>query len=216
MKIIKIVGLVLSYALSYWISMLLIFSLAFNWGAQQVDYSPLFIVPFVLLVQLFFIVKCWSRPKGYFAVLAAAPLLLASILLYDLYTPANPQAQNSQAKYLAAREAFDRSFREDLLDYFVRIHRSENVSLSFELLREGPTVTGMAAPKFYAWTEVSLGQAVEEAGAVRVAETGAGEFEVFDYLSADEMRRDFNKALEIFPLSVAEEIRERLSMESQE
>ncbi|MDA0339877.1 MAG: hypothetical protein O2910_08615 [Proteobacteria bacterium] len=45
---------------------------------------------------------------------------------------------------------FDAFFRRDLEAYFT-LPPNYDVKLEYELLRDGPTQTGLAFPKFYAW-----------------------------------------------------------------
>lgn len=52
-------------------------------------------------------------------------------------------------------EEFDRILGRDLDSYFRSRTGESSLSIDYELLRLGPTQSGTAYPKFYAWVQVS-------------------------------------------------------------
>lgn len=106
--------------------------------------------------------------------------------------------------------AFDSLLRHDLVAYFTsRLGRDARVD--YELLRRGPTQTGIAYPKFYAWVRVKAGGAVEE-GAVRLAAVDRTGFEVTHFIRETEIRGAPEALNTVFPLPVADSIRKRLQL----
>src|SRR5688572_13387656 len=63
---------------------------------------------------------------------------------------------------------FDKFLKRDLEKYFKDV-KQKTVTVDYELLRKGPTQSGIAFPKFYAWVTVRDGAVVIEQGAIRVA-----------------------------------------------
>lgn len=82
----------------------------------------------------------------------------------------------------------------------------------FELLRQGPTQTGIAFPKFYLWVWVSSGQEHAVDGAVRVAAVQRERFEITDFLTIDEIRKDPGSVRSIFPATLVGAIREHAGL----
>jgi len=46
---------------------------------------------------------------------------------------------------------FDRLLARDLATYFQELRKERALAIEFELLRDGPTQSGISYPKFYAW-----------------------------------------------------------------
>jgi hypothetical protein len=63
---------------------------------------------------------------------------------------------------------FDNFLRRDLAAHFKELKKKE-VVVEYELLRGGPTQSGTAFPKFYAWVRVKENGNLLEEGAVRIA-----------------------------------------------
>src|SRR5213078_4351122 len=69
---------------------------------------------------------------------------------------------------LPDKKNFDKFLKRDLEQYF-KDSLQKTVHVEYELLRKGPTQTGIAYPKFYAWVTIRDGEKVIDQGAVRVA-----------------------------------------------
>jgi hypothetical protein len=82
--------------------------------------------------------------------------------------------------------------------------------VEIELLREGPTQSGVAYAKYYVWVRVVRAGVSDRQGAARVAAVERERFEVTHFLSAAEIRRDPSRLAPVFPAPVAERIREKL------
>ena len=89
-------------------------------------------------------------------------------------------------------EQFDATLRRDLAAYF------NTQSLSYELLREGPTQSGVSYPKYYLWVRATR-QNETVAGAVRVAAIERTRFDVTDFLPSERIRSDPTQAQQMFP-----------------
>ena len=104
---------------------------------------------------------------------------------------------------------FDRLLRRDLQQYFAT-SVGRPVAVEYELLRSGPTQTGIAYPKFYAWVRVVEKGSVLRQGAVRLAAIARERFDVTDFVSADEARANPERLRQVFPGPVCDRISERL------
>ncbi len=89
----------------------------------------------------------------------------------------------------------------DLQSYF------QAPRVDFELLRQGPTQSGVSYPKYYLWVKVrnSSGGLASE-GAVRVAAIDQVRFEVTNFLSAQEIRATPAAIEQVFPRPLIESI----------
>jgi hypothetical protein len=119
-------------------------------------------------------------------------------------------AQSHADANVPLQPAFDSLLRADLATYFTS-HLARDVKVDYELLRRGPTQTGIAYPKFYAWVRVQAGGTVEE-GAVRLAAKERTRFEVTHFIPEAEIRRAPQSLNTVFPPAVADSIRKRLRL----
>lgn len=104
---------------------------------------------------------------------------------------------------------FDSFLKRDLESYFKQL-KKKNVVVESQLLRDGPTQSGTAFPKFYVWVMVKENGTLLEDGAVRVAAMEKKRFEVYDYLSRADIERDVEKVYQVFPRPVADKIKEKI------
>jgi hypothetical protein len=91
----------------------------------------------------------------------------------------------------------------DLDGYFSRELASQ-VVVKFQLLRDGPTQSGVAFPKFYAWVTVSSlqsGQKIAE-GAVRLSAENKASLSVTDFIPADDIKKRPDDLKRLFPSDV--------------
>lgn len=101
---------------------------------------------------------------------------------------------------------FDVFMKRDLRAYFSRPD-SERPDVSYELLRDGPTQTGISYPKFYVWVQVK--SAPPRRGAARVAAIEKERFEVLQYVDQTEIADVPAQLQSIFPPDVARAIEKR-------
>jgi hypothetical protein len=117
------------------------------------------------------------------------------IALLSLVTVAL-QLSHLDANIPSAQE-FDRLLRRDLQAY-VDARIGANRIVEYELLRDGPTQSGAAYPKYYVWVKASHLNRTVLAGAARVAAVDRARFEVTHFLSAEEINLS-PSALQDFP-----------------
>jgi hypothetical protein len=100
--------------------------------------------------------------------------------------------------------AFDSVLNHDLRAYFGPADASP-VTISHELLRRGPTITGIAYPKYYLWLEVrSRGQLVR-VGAARVAAIDK-RFQITQFIPAQYITEHPDSVRGVFPAALVEGI----------
>ena len=87
---------------------------------------------------------------------------------------------------------FDKFLKRDLETYFKGL-KGKSVTVQFDLLRKGPTQSGVAYPKFYAWVTIRDHDGVLEEGAVRVAAVEKKQFDVTDYINKADAARSFSR-----------------------
>ena len=104
---------------------------------------------------------------------------------------------------------FDKFLKRDLEKHF-KGTKQKSVIVEYELLRDGPTQSGIAYPKFYAWVTVRDGATVVDQGAVRVAAVQKKFFDVTHFVSEADIKRAPAALDGIFPRPVADKIRERV------
>ena len=125
-----------------------------------------------------------------------------------------PQGESIAESHIRANvpdeKNFDKFLKRDLEQYFKETLQ-KTVTVEVELLRKGPTQTGIAYPKFYAWVTIRDGGKLIDQGAVRVAAVEKKHFDVTDFVSEADIK-DAPLILDrIFPKLVADKIRERLA-----
>jgi hypothetical protein len=104
---------------------------------------------------------------------------------------------------------FDSFLMRDLESYFKDLKR-KNIVVEYQLLRDGPTQSGTAFPKFYCWITIKENGVLVEDGAVRVAAMEKKRFGVYDYLTRADIERDMDKVYQTFPRPVADKIKEKI------
>jgi hypothetical protein len=103
---------------------------------------------------------------------------------------------------------FDDLLRRDLLQYF-RPSLGDRLTVGFELLRRGPTQTGIAYPKFYLWALVRReGKPVTE-GYARVAAVDRTSFTITDFITRRAVAEDSSILFPVFPTPVVAAIMTR-------
>jgi hypothetical protein len=107
-------------------------------------------------------------------------VLLASICLTQ---PAcqSPLAQSHIDANVPDAKVFGPLMERDLQGYFEKtLDTTEKIHVQFQLLRDGPTQTGISYPKFYVWAKILSGDRILTEGAVRVAAVDRTQFNVTD------------------------------------
>jgi len=123
----------------------------------------------------------------------AALLLLACNPIQESHVDAN----------VPAASEFDQYLQRDLKSYF------SGANVTVELLRRGPTQSGVAYPKFYAWVRAVAPGAPPVEGAVRLEAVDRQKFIVTHFLSVPEIRANPGQVDTIFPAALCEGIKHR-------
>ena len=78
--------------------------------------------------------------------------------------------------------------------------------MDYELLRDGPTQSGVAYPKFYLWLRATNAEKTVIEGAVRVAAVDKKRFDVTDFVPRADIVSRPDALDRIFPQAVIEKI----------
>ena len=102
---------------------------------------------------------------------------------------------------------FDKFLNRDVKRYLTARYK-QTTTVRYEMLRDGPTQTGIAYPKFYIWVfALSDNDTVITEGVMRLAVVDKKEFQITDYVTKDEIR-DNPKILDaIFPAALISRIK---------
>jgi hypothetical protein len=103
---------------------------------------------------------------------------------------------------------FDRLLQRDLQTYFGRRGITKPV-IRYVLLREAPTQSGTAYPKYYLWVWVWSAAQPATSGAVRVAAVARRSFDVTDFVSREAVLSDVDRLPAVFPSALVDAIRRR-------
>jgi uncharacterized protein YaiE (UPF0345 family) len=146
--------------------------------------------------------------------MASRALLVTGALLLGLAraqtAPAFQEISDSHVRgNVPPGASFDRLLRRDLTTYF-RESTGKKTTVAYELLRNGPTQSGVAYPKYYLWATARVGKKTVIEGAARVAAIGQERFDVTDFLSQAELKKDPTTMESVFPRAVCDKIRQRL------
>ena len=109
------------------------------------------------------------------------------------------------------RAQFSLILTRDLNGYFSE-KLARQVDVKFQLLRDEPTLSGVAFPKFYAWVTVSSlqsGQKIEE-GAVRLSAENKASFAITNFISTDDIKKRSEDLKRLFPSDVIAKINNHL------
>ena len=96
-------------------------------------------------------------------------------------------------------EVFNKLLKRDLLTFFKKDIGDTVKNVKFKLLRNGPTQSGVAYPKYYLWAVVKNKTKVITKGAVRVAAIEKTHFEITHFISEEEIHKNPDRLKLIFP-----------------
>jgi hypothetical protein len=105
---------------------------------------------------------------------------------------------------------FEPFLRRDLKAYFANERHLKNVKVEFELLRDGPTQTGVSYPKYYIWVRINGGKSAADRGAACVSAVDRKGFDVTIFASEREIRANVPALKFVFPGPVCEKIEAKL------
>ena len=133
-------------------------------------------------------------------------------IFFTIMVLAMPFSASSQDSWpdpnIPSADHFEAYLQRDLDSYFTA-HEGVTVSVSYEPLRNGPTITGIAYPKYYLWVSVQSGGKAIDSGAVRVAAVAGTGFEITDFLSRETILSDPESVGSIFPAALVPAIQDR-------
>ena len=100
-----------------------------------------------------------------------------------------------------APEQFRALLTRDLEAYF-HTAGAQPVRADYQLLRDLPTQSGVAHPKFYAWVRILCAGAPCREGAVRVAAIDKTRFEILHFAATADIARNPDGLASIFPAAL--------------
>lgn len=129
-----------------------------------------------------------------FALLACACLAQIPVVV-ESHIAANVPSTNDFRLFLI----------RDLTAYLKPTHGNK-LTVDYELLRDGPTQSGVAYPKFYLWLRATNAENTVIEGAVRVAAIEKKRFDVTDFIPRTDIVSHPDPLDRIFPQAVIEKI----------
>ena len=125
--------------------------------------------------------------------------LAASVATFVLSGCNDPTSSSHIAANTPEGVEFNLILARDLNAYAQR-SRGNAIEARYELLRKGPTQSGVAFPKYYAWVELlNESREVVESGAARLAAIDRAHFEITHFVSGNEIRSDPAVLRSVFP-----------------
>jgi hypothetical protein len=138
------------------------------------------------------------------------PLMVLTIITANAY--GQNVWESIADSHIKANVPDEKDFRNflirDLQSYFKDMLK-KTVRAEYELLRDAPTQSGVAYPKFYAWVKIFEDSRLIDEGAVRLAAIEKKHFEVTDYLSKRDIEEKPAVLERIFPRALVEFIKKR-------
>jgi hypothetical protein len=145
--------------------------------------------------------------KSGLTVLTISGLLLAGNCPRSLASPLDDAAKSHVEGNAPPPSKFDKILKRDLTAYFQEL-KGKGITVKYQYLRKGATQSGVSYPKYYLWVSVYKHKKVIDAGAVRVAAIDQTEFEITDYLSKAQIRKNPKQIDSVFPQPVCVKIRQ--------
>jgi hypothetical protein len=121
--------------------------------------------------------------------------------------PGNSIAESHIEGNVPASQNFDTYMKRDLASSLCE--GASDCRVEYSLLRDGPTQTGIAYPKFYVWVICYQQDRVLKQGAVRVAAVDKQGFHVTDFLSREQILESPQQVGSIFPAPLVSKIIQR-------
>lgn len=127
----------------------------------------------------------------------------------SLASPMDDIAKSHVEGNALAPSKFDKVLKRDLTAYFQK-SKGKGLTVNYKYLREGATQSGVSYPKYYLWVSVYRHKRLIDAGAVRVAAIDQSYFEVTNYLSKAQIRKNPKQIELVFPQPVCAKISQLL------
>ena len=95
------------------------------------------------------------------------------------------------------------------LTAYLKPQLSDGVTLDYELLRDGPSQTGIAYPKFYLWVTVAKPEKLVVDGVARVAAIEKKGFQVTVFIPRADIIANPDILASVFPQSLLDKVRSK-------
>jgi hypothetical protein len=133
------------------------------------------------------------------------------LLLLTLMACANCRAQipGVAESHVTANVPSTNDFRPFLirdLTAYLKPTYGDKLAVDYELLRDGPTQSGVAYPKFYVWLRATNAERSVVEGAIRVAAIDRKRFEITGFVPRAEIISHPDSVASIFPAALIEKI----------
>ena len=99
-------------------------------------------------------------------------------------------------------ELFSLLLQRDLLAFLKTSSAPAATRVEFKLLRDAPTQSGVAYPKYYLWVKAFAGSNLKEEGAARVAAVDRQRFDVLQFISKTQMQATPSEVNNVFPAAL--------------
>lgn len=129
-------------------------------------------------------------------------LCILSILVTPLTGCGYSIAKSHIDGNVPAPEEFAALMKRDVKAYLESEGHRANPKIT--LLRDGPTQTGIAYPKYYVWIQTDGRQPIQ--GAMRLSAVNKERFLVSDFMPLSEIQKAPDEVAKVFPKSVAKKI----------
>jgi len=144
---------------------------------------------------------------GYVAFALSGSLLISGCQSTPLANPMDEVANSHVEGNAPTDSEFGKVLKRDLTKYFTKLN-GKGTTVDYKYLREGATQSGVSYPKYYLWVSVYRSKKLIDAGAVRVAAIDQSYFDVTDYLSKAQIRKNPQQIDTVFPQPVCDRIRQ--------
>ncbi len=145
--------------------------------------------------------------KSGLAVLTISGLLFAGSCQTLVASPLDEVSKSHVKGNAPTQSKFDKILKRDLTSYFQK-SKGKGITVNYKYLRQGATQSGVSYPKYYLWVSVYRRKKLIDAGAVRVAALDQTYFDVTDYLSKAQIRKNPKQIDSVFPQPVCVKIRQ--------
>ena len=135
-------------------------------------------------------------------MLAVVPLMFAVVgtVACTAQDPMTAIANSHIEANVPKGKDFDEFMKRDLTTYFCGVE--PDCRVEYELLRKGPTQSGVAYPKYYAWIKCHTSDKLKSEGAVRLAAIEQNGFDVTNFIPLSEIVKDPEQVRAVFPASL--------------
>ena len=140
-------------------------------------------------------------------IFSFALFLMSLIIGCHAQSPMEDIAKSHITENVQEAKLFDEYMKRDLGEFLCK--EKEGCSVEYQLLRDGPTQTGISYPKFYVWTKCFQKDGTVSEGAARLAAIEKRGFNVTDFLFRDQIKTSPRQVGVIFPAALVDKIIQR-------